>query len=167
MIRSERSSDIAAIGELLTNAFGSTEESLLVEDLRNSSNFISDFSLVSIEGDLLSGYLLLFPIKIKYQDQETPSLALAPMAVLPEKQRQGYGSALVKEGLARARSAGWGSIIVVGHPDYYPKFGFELANKWNLSCPFDLPTEVFMALELKKGSIIPNGYVEYPDPFLS
>lgn len=88
------------------------------------------------------------------------------MAVSADFQKQGIGGQLIREGLKRAAALGFGSVIVLGHEHYYPKFGFEPASKWGIKAPFDVPDEVFMAIE-----IIPNalgnisGTVQYPKEF--
>ena len=75
-------------------------------------------------------------------------MGLAPMAVLPTEQRQGVGTALVREGLKRCEELGYGAVVVVGHRDYYPRFGFKPASMFNLKSEYDVPDDVFMALEL-------------------
>ena len=94
-------------------------------------------------------------------------MALAPVAVLPEFQKQGIGSELIREGLKACQQLGYDSVIVLGHPEYYPKFGFKQADTWGIKDPFGAPAEAFMALELKKGALEgASGIVEYPDEFL-
>ena len=91
---------------------------------------------------------------------------MAPMSVVPEYQRRGVGKQLVTEGLKRAKSIGYKSVIVLGHSEYYPKFGFEPASKWNIKAPFDVPDNVFLAIELEEGGLKGvSGAVEYPDEF--
>jgi len=86
---------------------------------------------------------------------------------LPEFQKQGIGGELIKEGLKACQRLGYNSVIVLGHPEYYPKFGFKPANKWGVRDPFGAPVEAFMALELKKGALEgAGGVVEYPEEFL-
>ena len=99
---------------------------------------------------------------------EFASLALAPMAVLPEYQNKGVGSQLVRTGLMQAGSMDHKSVIVLGHPEYYPRFGFAPASRWQIKPPFDVPDEAFMALELKEGALKDVcGVVEYPKAFTS
>lgn len=166
-IRPESSSDIPGINSLLKAAFNEDSESLLVQQLRVTSEFIDEFSWVLESPNQLLGYLLLSPIDIQHDQSTIASLALAPMAVLPERQRQGLGGLLVNHAIEKAQSAEWGSIIVLGHPEYYPKFGFEVASKWGVTCPFEVPDEVFMAIELAPGSLSAGGKVVYPAPFTS
>ncbi|WP_455367207.1 GNAT family N-acetyltransferase, partial [[Eubacterium] cellulosolvens] len=111
------------------------------------------------------GHILFSKIKIRGEkDHET--LALAPMAVLPKFQKQGIGGKLIREGLNKARELGFDSVIVLGHNEYYPRFGFERASKWNITCPFEVPDEAFMAIELNPGALsVKAGIVEYPKEF--
>jgi predicted N-acetyltransferase YhbS len=98
--------------------------------------------------------------------KEYESLALAPMAVLPKYQKQGIGAKLIKEGLKKAKKIGFDSVFVLGHKDYYPRFGFEKASRWNIKCPFKVPDEAFMAIELSVGALKErSGIVEYPKEF--
>jgi putative acetyltransferase len=80
-------------------------------------------------------------------------MGLAPMAVLPARQRQGIGSALVRDGLGRCRELGYEAVVVLGHPGYYPRFGFVPASRFGIGCEYDVPAEVFMALELVPGAL--------------
>jgi len=98
--------------------------------------------------------------------KEYEALVLAPMAVLPEFQRQGIGGKLIREGLNKAKELGFDSVTVLGHKDYYPRFGFERASKWNIKSPFEVPDEAFMAIELKPGALAEKtGTLEYPEEF--
>jgi predicted N-acetyltransferase YhbS len=88
------------------------------------------------------------------------------LAVLPELQKQGIGEKLITEGLRKAKELGFSSVIVVGHKDYYPKYGFEKASKWNIKCSFKVPDEAFMAIELNIGALTEkSGIVEFPKEF--
>ena len=89
------------------------------------------------------------------------------MAILPEFQGLGVGSELIKEGMEKAKELGFNSIIVLGHKDYYPKFGFKKASRWKIKCPFKVPDEAFMAIELSDGALEDKaGIVVYPDEFM-
>jgi predicted N-acetyltransferase YhbS len=116
--------------------------------------------------DDLVGYVLFFPIKIVDGKLEHESIALAPVSVHPKHQKKGIGSALIKEGLTRCKKEGFQSVIVLGHPEYYPRFGFRPASNWKISAPFDVPDEAFMALELTINALKNiQGIVQYPDEF--
>ncbi len=111
---------------------------------------------------------LFLPIVIKSGagDKEYETISLAPLSVRPELQKQGIGGRLIKEGLEACKKLGYGSVIVLGHPEYYPKFGFEPASKWGIDDPFGAPEEAFMALELKEGALEGvSGVVDYPEEF--
>ena len=165
-IRPEIIDDYASITEVNDLAFGQKNEGQLILRLRKTKKFIPGLSLVAeIEGRIV-GHILFYPIEIKSDDQVFPSLALAPMAILPEYQKQGIGSRLVEEGLKKARKLGSKSVIVLGHAAYYPRFGFEPAGKWGIRPPFEVPDAVFMALELVRDGLKDiQGTVEYPPEF--
>lgn len=106
-------------------------------------------------------------IRIVNQSEESASLALAPVSVTPEYQRKGIGSTLIREAIQRACELGYKSIIVLGHKDYYPNFGFKRADLWEISAPFPVSSESFMALELKEGALQHvHGTVVYPKEFM-
>jgi len=152
-------SDVYAINKL---AFGEEEEAKLVEMLRYSSAFVPELLLVATIYNNVVGHILFTKIKIVDNDQkEYESLALAPMAVKTE-----IGSQLIKKGLDRAREMNFKSVIVLGHENYYPKFGFEPTTKWEITSPYDVLTNVFMGLELvDDGLKNVSGMVQYPKEF--
>ncbi|KXH80648.1 GNAT family N-acetyltransferase [Sporosarcina sp. HYO08] len=131
------------------------KEHLLVKRLRSADAFIPELSLVAIDKatERLVGHVLLTKIEINDGDRRTPSLALAPVSVLPDFQNQGIGSSLIKTALVKAAGLGYESVVVLGYPAYYPKFGFKQAAAWGVRAPFDVPIEAFMALELVDGAL--------------
>ena len=166
-IRPEKPEDISSIYALNKSAFGQDNEARLVDALRESDVFIPELSLVAEMNDEIVGHILFTRLKIvsgigiKHE-----SLALAPMAVSPDRQRQGIGTELVVHGLAKSKELGFDSVILLGHKEYYPRFGFVPASRWNIKAPFDCSDAVFMALELKQGSLTDvSGTVEYPPEF--
>jgi len=165
-IRQEQKSDHPKVYEITKQAFDQENESKLIEKIRVGGCFVPELSLVAeLDGEIV-GHILLSKIKI-IGEGEYESLALAPMAVVPKHQKQGIGSELVNTGLEIAKKLGFESVIVVGHEDYYPRFGFEKASKWGIKCPFEVPDEVFMAIELVENSLKgKGGTVQYPKEFM-
>jgi putative acetyltransferase len=167
-IRPETPSDYPAITEVDDLAFGQPNEGELVENLRKNPEFIPELSLVAEVDGKIAGHILFFPLIIRSdKGEENKAVSLAPVAVLPEFQRQGIGSGLIREGIKACQWLRYDSVIFLGHPEYYPKFEFKPANKWGIRDPFGAPVEAFMALELKKGALEgASGVVEYPEEFL-
>ena len=165
-IRSENKNDYSTISMVNDMAFGQENEGVLVEKLRKNKSFTKDLSLVACLGNEIVGHILFFPVSIKNKEEAFSTLALAPMSVIPELQGLGIGSQLVEKGLTKAKKLGHKSVIVLGHEEYYPKFGFKPAGTFNIKAPFDVPKNVFMALELVKDSLSTiEGTVEYPKEF--
>ena len=165
-VRRERTKDYEAIHELNKLAFGGEEEALLVQRLRKSPNFIPELSLVAVKSGRVVGHILFSSIIIESQSGALPALSLAPMAVLPEFQNQGIGSELVRHGLRESKRLGHNIVIVVGHPGYYPRFGFVQARAKGLEVPFKVPDEAFMVLELIPGALDGiKGALIYPPEF--
>jgi putative acetyltransferase len=166
-LRAERPDDIAAIAQLNDRAFGGAFESRLVETIRSGGNFIPALSIVAVEGNTIVGHILFSRIFIRSGKGTVETLALAPMAVLPEYQKQGIGSRLVRYGIERARELGYNSVVVLGHKEYYPKFGFRRASVWGITSPFPVDDEYVMARELHAGALDEAaGTVEYPPEFM-
>ena len=165
-IRPERPADFRAIGQLVAAAFGGQAESRLVEALRDQG-----YSRVALVAETatpssaqVAGYILLSDLRIETATGTLPALALAPLAVTPTRQRQGIGSRLVRESLRGAGGEGHRIVIVLGHPQYYPKFGFRAELARPLASPY--AGESFMALELVPGALDGViGEVCYPPPF--
>lgn len=167
IIRPEQPEDYKAVFQLNSLAFQQDGEARLVEALRlNSEVFVPELSLVALIDDKIVGHILFTKIKIIDGAQQTACLALAPVAVSPDLQKQGIGSQLIKHGLLKAKALGYTAVIVLGHEHYYPKFGFLPASKYGIKCPFEVPDEVFMALELVEGGLEGvHGTVKYPKEF--
>lgn len=163
---SETKDDIAGIRQVVAAAFGQTSEANLVEKIRNSSNFIPELSIVAVEEGKVLGHILFSPIVIESREQTVPALALAPLAVTPTRQREGIGSQLVQAGLSKCRELGHGIVVVLGHSDYYPRFGFHRASQFGVQAPFSVPDEAFMVLALKPNALMGvSGTVRYPTYF--
>ncbi|MFH1941183.1 MAG: N-acetyltransferase [bacterium] len=165
-IRAETKEDYLRITEINDLAFGQPNEGKLVEKLRLTERFIPELSLVAeIEG-VVVGHILLYPITIRSGKVQHDTLSLGPMSVMPNFQRSGIGSIMVIRGLQTAKALGHESVIVIGHPDYYPRFGFKRTVGWGIRSPFDVPDEAFMALELKPNALRDkSGIVQYPKTF--
>jgi putative acetyltransferase len=165
-IRSEKPNEYAEISEVYRTAFKQDNEARLVEVLRSTPNFIPELSLVAILNGSIVGHILFSRVIIKSKNREVPALALAPMAVRPEHQNCGIGSQLIRKGLKECKRLGHGIVIVVGHPNYYPRFGFKSALAFGLKAPFDVPEDVFLVREVIPGALDDvRGVVIYPPSF--
>jgi putative acetyltransferase len=149
--RHELPPDCPAIRKVITAAFGQTGEADLVDQLRAAGAL--SLSVVAEVGGEVVGYVGFSPILIESAKAQSPALALAPMAMLPAWQRRGIGSALLGWSLEACQRAGHAIVIVLGHADYYPRFGFVPAATRNIRCPFSVPDEAFMVLELNAGAL--------------
>ena len=170
LIRQETPHDYEKVFKINTNTFKQENEAKLVDALRkNKAVFVPKLSLVAIKDNTIVGHILFTKIHIQdKQGNQTQSLALAPMAVVPELQKMGIGSLLVKKGLEIAQQLQFKSVVVLGHKHYYPKFGFKPSILWNIKPPFKVPEDVFMAIELEKNGLMnTSGTVIYPKEFES
>jgi putative acetyltransferase len=162
LIRPETPDDIPAIAALNREAFGGGDEAELIERLRADS--IAVVSLVAVEADMIVGHILFSELAVELDGRPIRAVALAPMCVAKNCQHRGIGSALVRSGLDALRDAGYGAVIVLGHPAYYPRFGFSSKLAEKLAAPFAGST--FMALELAPGALRGgSGKVTYPPAF--
>ena len=147
-------------------AFNQINEGTLVERLRKTSCFISELYLVAEYENKVIGHILFYPIKINAGTRKCDPLALAPTVVHPAYQRRRIGSKLIVKGLTTAKKLGFKSVVVLGHSEYYPRFGFEAAHKWGIRAPFDVPEDAFLAIELTRNGLRNcRGTVEYPKEF--
>ncbi|MEU9676674.1 MULTISPECIES: GNAT family N-acetyltransferase [Streptomyces] len=161
--RPETTDDITAIRDINLAAFPTSEEADLIDALRTDPKaWINGLSLVTEGSDgTLAGHALLTRCHV---DGE-PALALAPCAVLPSAQRTGAGSAAIRAALDAARSLGENLVLVLGHPEYYPRFGFTPASRFGIRAPFDVPDEAMMAMALDDTRPVPTGTIQYPAAF--
>ncbi len=161
-VRAETPEDLEAIRDVNRRAFGREDEARLVDALR-AGGFVR-VSLVAEKGGRVVGHVLFSDLRIVTKEGAINALALAPMAVLPSDQRQGVGTRLVREGLRACAALGHRVVVVLGHPDYYPRFGFSARLAEGLKSPFSGPA--FMALELVPGALDGvSGEARYPPPF--
>jgi putative acetyltransferase len=162
LVRSEESEDCAAVRLVNEQAFGRRDEADLVDRLRNQGAVLASF-VAEIEGRI-AGHILFSRMSIETADKSVPAVALAPLAVIPELQRHGIGGKLIAHGLDWLRGGAEQVVIVLGHPEYFPRFGFSTDKARFLESPFN--PEAFMALELKPGALENvRGKVRYPDAF--
>ncbi|MCP4370315.1 MAG: N-acetyltransferase [Deltaproteobacteria bacterium] len=149
-IRKEKDIDKDKIWNVNAEAFETDAEANLVNTIRDSGTpFIS---LVAEEDEEIVGHILFTPVVITGDDSGVKLVDLAPMAVLTKFQKKGIGSQLVKTGIEKCSAHGYDDVVVLGYPDYYPRFGFVPSTKYQIKSEYDVPDEVFMVLELQHGS---------------
>jgi putative acetyltransferase len=162
VVRAETAEDREAIREVNRLAFGGEGEARLVDALREGGHV--RLSMVAERDGRVVGHILFSDLPIVSEARTVEALALAPLAVLPSDQRRGIGSALVEVGLRACREAGHRIVVVLGHPEFYPRFGFSAGLAGRLGSPF--PGPAFMAIELAPGALDGvDGAVQYPPPF--
>lgn len=161
MIRDATPGDYSAIRQIIRHAFGQEDEADLVEQLRADGDVLVE--LVAASEIALQGHILYSRLTIERPSENLTAAALAPVAVLPAFQRRGIGKALIEAGNARCAALGLDAIIVLGHADYYPQFGFSAAAAESLEAPFSGPH--FMALELRPDVLKAGGRVRYANAF--
>lgn len=165
--RSEISGDEAGISRVNDLAFGQPNEGRLIEALRTKKTFVQELSLVAeLDGNII-GHILFFPVNVRLSDGSLKKiLSLAPLSVLPKYQNRGIGGMLILKGLKKAKLLGFRGVVVLGHADYYPRFGFTRASEWGIYCPFHLPDGSFMAIELIDGQLEKiRGTVVFPPEY--
>jgi putative acetyltransferase len=163
-IRPEVPEDAEAVRRVNTAAFGRSAEARLVDALRENGKAL--LSLVALREETIVGHIFFSPVTISGEKGTSTAVGLGPMTVAPQCQRQGVGSALVETGLKLLRSQGYKGVVVLGHPEFYTRFGFIPASRYGLSCIYPVPDEVFMALELEEGDFSANaGVVTYAPEF--
>lgn len=161
-VRSEKTADHAAISEVQRAAFGRDAEANLVAALRNDGLMLA--SLVALHDEVIVGHVMFSALRVEVLGRDLVAASLAPLAVAPDFQRRGYGSALVMAGIEVLKARGCEAIIVLGDPNYYARFGFTTSLTHNLRAPFRGPA--FMGLELSAGALTGHvGSVTYPSAF--
>lgn len=163
-IHEEHPSDIEKIWEVNLDAFGTEAEANLVNALRSSG--CTYISLVAETDNNVVGYILFTPVELTGNENKLKIMGLAPMAVLSQYQNKGIGSKLVKAGLEQCQSLGYDAVVVLGHPNYYPRFGFESSVKYGIKSEYEVPDDVFMILELVPKSLKGHkGIIKYHEAF--
>ena len=155
-VRPERPEDADHVRRVNELAFGRPNEAALVDAVRGSANTLS---LVAMLGQQVVGHILFTAVWIERMDRTTAAVGLGPMAVLPEHQRRGVGSALVRAGLDACRRLGHAVVVVLGHPEYYQRFGFVPASTKGIRYEHSVAREAFMVLELRTGAVARSGGV--------
>ncbi|WP_242270435.1 GNAT family N-acetyltransferase [Bacillus cereus group sp. BfR-BA-01310] len=169
-IRQEQQNDYSKTEEVVKQAFLNEEfsdktEHELVSRIRKCDAFIPELSIVAVDKEIV-GHIMLSKITIEQDGTSVESLALAPVSVAPSHQKKGIGGKLIAAAIEKAKELGYGSVVVLGHQDYYPKFGFKKASDWNIKAPFEVPDEVFMAMELRENALQGvEGVVQYSEAF--
>ena len=166
IIRQEHNKDFQSVYALVKAAFESVEhadgnEQDLVNALRKSGSYIPELSLVAEDDGKIVGHIMFTKLKIANQVQ----LALAPLSVMPEYQKQGIGTALIQEGHKRAKALGYGYSVVLGSEKYYPRTGYLPAKNYGISAPFEVPDENFMVCKLSENAPAVSGVVQYAKEF--
>jgi len=163
-IRPEKSEDRKGIRHINIETFDTDAEANLIDVLRKSG--IPIISLVAEETDELVGHILFSPVTLDGRKSNISIAGLAPMAVLPDWQNKGIGSKLVEEGLKQCKRSGYAAVVVLGHPDYYPRFGFVPSVNYGIKSEYDVPVEVFMVKEIQVGALDGfDGTVRYHQAF--
>ena len=163
-VRAEIAADIPAVRRVNELAFGRPDEAALVDALRAAS--VLQVSLVAVEEGRLVGHILFSPVSVESEGSAFQAMGLGPMAVLPECQGRGVGSELVREGLRECRRGGSKVVVVLGHPGFYPRFGFVPASRKGLRSEYQVPDEVFMVAELEPEALGGRrGVVKYRPEF--
>jgi putative acetyltransferase len=163
LIRLEEETDCDHVYGVHVSAFPAPSEAILVNALRARACPI--ISLVAEEGDKVIGHIMFSPITLS-GNSSTLVMGLAPMAVVPDRQNQGVGSELVLAGLEHCRRLQASAVVVLGHPEFYPRFGFLPSSRFGIDSEYEVPEEVFMAMELVPGALGQNaGRAKYHAAF--
>ena len=153
-IRAETAEDRVAVHAVNISAFETAAEANLVSNLRNQATPI--VSLVADREGEIVGHIMFSPVSLS-GCADTNMMGLGPMAVIPEQQGKGIGSALVQKGLEQCKQLGITAVVVLGHPDYYPRFGFSPSSEFGINSEYDVPKEVFMIMELAPKALSGKG----------
>ena len=166
-VRQEHPDDLRSIGVVHLSAFEGDNEAGLVDELRSSSGYIPELSLVAEFNGRIVGHVLLTKVKIlKGKDKGNEEiLAMAAMAVVPSQSHRGIGSDLAQAVVEKAKSMGYKGIVVVGHPDFYQRFGFNKISQWSLDTNLTVSNDLITAIELVDGIFEGGGNVIYPSLF--
>jgi putative acetyltransferase len=164
IVRPEKSEDIPAIRIVIERAFGRPAEADLVDALRRNGK--AAISLVAEDDGRIVGHILFSAVTIQSIETGLTGIGLAPLAVIPDRQNQRIGSMLTEHGLKRCREEDYPFVVVLGHPNYYPRFGFVPASRFGIKSEYNVADEVFMVMELREGALSGcAGVVKYQPEF--
>ncbi|MGB5427431.1 MAG: N-acetyltransferase [Gammaproteobacteria bacterium] len=166
-VRPETAEDIRAIDVVHISAFGGEAEAQLVSALRESTTYNRELSQVAELGGRIVGHVLLTRVPLRKDGEEKHLLALGPMSVVPSQSHRGIGSELINASIRLAKEKGYGAIVVLGHPEYYKRFGFVQARELQVTCNLPAPEDALTVMEIVEGNLAGGGHVEYPEPFIS
>lgn len=172
-IRQERPEDYKIVFDLVEAAFAGQKysdgsEHFLVERLRQSDAFIPELSLVAVTDEVVVGHILISKVNIVNGSESYDSLSLAPVSVLPSYQRKGIGGQLINAAHTVAKDLGHTSVVLLGHADYYPRFGYRKCSDFNISLPFDSADENCLIVEFVPNALQGvSGEVVYPPAFFT
>lgn len=166
LIRNRKTTDDHEIYTLVKKAFASVpqasgDEQNLVGRLRQSAGYVPELEFVAEQDGRIVGHIMLTKIRIGNAEQ----LILAPLAVAPDRQRTGIGGALIEKAHKTAQKSGYSLVILVGHPTYYPRFGYRPASIFGLTCAPEIPPECFMAFDLTGKGASFGTFVTFPSVF--
>ena len=163
LIRTEKEADLDGVYGVNISAFETSAEADLVNALQEQAQPV--ISLVAEDNEKVVGHIMFSPVSLSGHP-DLKIMGLAPMAVAPEYQRKGIGTALVEAGLEHCRQLDFTAVVVLGHPDYYPRFGFSPSSEFGIASEYEVPEEVFMAMELQPGALSGmTGIVKYHSAF--
>lgn len=163
-IRNEKPGDIDKIWHIHVKAFGTAVEADLVNTLRDSG--IPCISLVYEQNSQPVGHIMFTPVELTGDTSGLKLMGLAPMAVIPRYQNSGIGSSLVEAGIERCKAEGYDAIAVLGHPEFYSRFGFVPSVEYRITSGYDVPPGVFMILELAENALVgKHGTIKYHNAF--
>jgi putative acetyltransferase len=166
-VRPETAEDIRAIDVVHISAFGGEAEAQLVSALRESATYNRELSLVAELNGRIVGHVLLTRVPLRKHGSEKQVLALGPMSVVPSQSHRGIGSELINASIKLAKEKGYGAIVVLGHPEYYKRFGFVQARDLQVSCNLPAPEDALTVMEIVDANLAGGGHVEYPEPFVA
>ena len=170
-IRQEQEQDFGPLSDLIYQAFKGMHEhpteANLVRSLRANNAHIPALCLVAENDQELIGHIFFTNLKVEYNEAHAKLLALAPVSVLPNYQGQGIGSALINRSIFLAKSLNYDAIVLVGHEDYYPRFGFDQLSTTDIKLPFEVPDKNAMILKLSKKVDDVSGMLTYDKAFFS